>query len=112
MSPLARICGHCGALIPAGQAHRHGTPSEQRKNHRPNATSVYNTSRWRKLRASVLLRDDHTCWCGVHGPSHGVSMTVHHLEPFTGSDDPKAWDAANLVTLCPTHHGQQHGGAH
>ncbi len=60
----------------------------------------YESAVWRKLRKSVLRRDDYTCLrCDKRFP--GDHLSVHHMIPrLNGGAD----DKSNLVTLCnPCH---------
>lgn len=65
----------------------------------------YNTTRWRKLRWSVLVRDGFTCrMCGrLEGKTS--QLVADHINPHRG-DEAKFWDEAGLQTLCkPCHDG-------
>lgn len=99
---LLRLCT-CGAKVrtpPCQECRQKSrTTTSHRKRQRPNWRLVYNTARWRKLRTSILDRDDHQCQRGLHGCS-GVATTVGHVHPFHGPDDPLAWDEANLQAEC------------
>ena len=56
---------------------------------------------WRKLRASVLERDDFTCYRCEKRSANGKGLSVHHLTP-RDEGGPDALN--NLVTLCnPCH---------
>jgi 5-methylcytosine-specific restriction endonuclease McrA len=112
--PLAKVCS-CGSIHPIGHNCRNTSTAlhrDQRKRSREKWQSVWNTQRWRALRRDALNRAHHACEvCGA-GPHEGVTLTVHHAEPFTGPDDPRAWNPNNLVVLCQQHHGRLHGGRH
>lgn len=101
--PLLTIC-KCGALVPQTPCQTCRTRANKQRNQRPNATGVYNTTRWRKVRARVLEANDHQCaHCG------NPATTVDHIQPFTNPDDPLAWDEWNLQPLCTHCHGRKDG---
>ena len=65
----------------------------------------YNTTRWRKLRWAVLVRDAFTCrMCGrLEGRTS--QLVADHKMPHRG-DERLFWDEAGLQTLCkPCHDG-------
>lgn len=58
----------------------------------------YRTTRWAKLRASILKRDLYTCrMCGRVGQSR--DMVADHIIPHRGSEA-LFWDAGNIQILC------------
>lgn len=59
----------------------------------------YNTTRWRKLRWSILVRDRFTCqMCGkVEGNT--ALLVADHKVPHRGSER-LFWDPENLQALC------------
>lgn len=59
----------------------------------------YNTTRWRKLRWTILLRDRFTCqMCGrIEGDTS--KLVADHDTPHRGSER-LFWDEGNLKTLC------------
>jgi 5-methylcytosine-specific restriction protein A len=103
--PRLYACPNCGTTKQSpGRCTRCSRPTNHHKNQRTNHTTVYNTTRWRTTRARVLQRNDHQCaMCGA------TATTVDHIEPFTGADDPLAWDEWNLQSLCATCHGRKDG---
>lgn len=59
----------------------------------------YNTSRWRKLRWSILVRDLFTCqMCGKLEGKTSL-LVADHKQPHRGSER-LFWDEQNLWTLC------------
>ena len=67
----------------------------------------YYTSRWKKLRQEVLIRDNYTCQktgviCGGYYPSD-TSPVIDHIKPHRG-DKALFWDAANLQTVSKGYH--------
>ena len=70
------------------------TPAERR--------DVYNTVRWRKLRARIVERDGWLCqWCAEKGLTV-AGVEVHHIKAILDNGAP--FDPDNLVLLCrPCH---------
>lgn len=70
--------------------------------------SWYKTTRWTKLRQTILVRDLYTC--RMCGRIASTGMVVDHIEPHRGSEA-LFWDERNLQVLCgsPCHskHKQQ-----
>lgn len=65
----------------------------------------YNTPRWRRLRWSVLERDNFTCRCGCGQVAKSPLLVADHVKPHRG-DPALFWDPANLQTLFkPCHDG-------
>lgn len=65
----------------------------------------YNTTRWRRLRWSILERDGFTCqWrgCGRIEPNPS-QLVADHKQPHRG-DERLFWDENNLQTLCKPCH--------
>jgi len=90
MSPVT-VCLTCGRKIPRGTSYCH---QHTRRNG--------STRAWRKVRASVLARDDYTCrYCGQ------PADTVDHVHPVAlgGSSDP-----ANLAAACRSCNGRKGSG--
>jgi 5-methylcytosine-specific restriction endonuclease McrA len=103
--PVLHACPGCGAAkAGTGRCTRCARPTNQRKNQRTTVKGVYNTARWRTIRARVLERDDNEC---ATPGCYAYANTVDHIEPFTSADDPLAWDEANLQSMCAHHHGQK-----
>jgi 5-methylcytosine-specific restriction endonuclease McrA len=96
-------CPACGTTTTSpGRCRSCRRPENQRKNQRPTAT-VYQTKRWRDLRAFVLLRDGYRCQqCGAYPANH-----AGHVVPFTNSADPRAWDTTNVQCQCATCNGRE-----
>lgn len=73
---------------------------------------IYNTSRWRRLRA-LKLKDQPLCEVCL---SHGVirqADEVHHLDSFMDYVDrseqaEKAYDYSNLQSICKQCHQKEH----
>ena len=67
----------------------------------------YKTSRWRRKRNDIIIRDD-ACDLGIDGYDIKVMILVHHINPITIdnilNDDDCLYDDENLVcTALPTH---------
>lgn len=54
------------------------------------------TTRWRRVRAQVLLRDQHLCQLKIAGVCTTVARQVHHLLPRSVAGD----DMLYLVAAC------------
>lgn len=76
--------------------------------------SIYNTTRWRKLRL-VKLRDNPLCEiCEKKGITR-LADDVHHIQSFMSVSDPEArrvlaFDYDNLMSLCDECHSAVHKG--
>lgn len=68
---------------------------------------MYNSTRWRELRKSVLKRDRYLCTnCGTSVRGLGKSR-VDHIK--TAKHHPELfWDMKNLRTLCPACDNARH----
>jgi 5-methylcytosine-specific restriction endonuclease McrA len=65
----------------------------------------YRTSRWKKLRALVLLRDLYTCQRCRRIEGNTSMLVADHRRPHRG-DETLFWSETNLWTLCkPCHDG-------
>ncbi len=64
--------------------------------------TVYNTRRWRTLRAAQLESQPLCACC----PTTEPATIVHHITPIRAGGDP--WDAANLESLCQSCHNAIH----
>ncbi len=99
---MNHACPNCGTTTTRpGRCTKCSRPENQRKNHRPTA-QVYQSKRWRQLRAK-MLQHHQWCRCGQ------LATTIHHIEPFTGPTDPLAWEPTNLRAMCATCHGHIDG---
>lgn len=67
---------------------------------------VYYGANWRKMRQRALERDNNLCLlCGKSGEQQ--SLHVHHIKPLKTFDEPEdANYLDNLVSLCPSCHGE------
>lgn len=103
MSRLKSLKPRVGTLAPRiGYA---GGDEASRSRHR-DATQAwrawYKTSRWQKLRWSILVRDCFTCkLCGWIGNDTSF-LVCDHVEPHRGDED-KFW-AGPFQTLCKACH--------
>lgn len=66
--------------------------------------TLYDTLRWRELRARALARDGNRCVVArlLGGKCSGV-LHVHHIEPVEERPG-LAWDIDNLASVCASHH--------
>jgi Restriction endonuclease len=70
----------------------------------------YNSQYWKDIAHEIRIRDDFTCQsCGIHGPSDGVELHVHHIKPRCLDGDERD---SNLITLCKDCHISQPGHEH
>lgn len=63
----------------------------------------YKTSRWQKLRWSVLVRDLFTCAKCGRIEADTSQLVGDHIVPHRG-DEARFWDAGNLQCLCKACH--------
>lgn len=78
----------------------------------PYSSAEYGAN-WNKQRRKCLERDGHECRiCGDGVEEIGREPAVHHITPRSEFDESE-WrqynDLSNLITLCPSHHGQLEG---
>lgn len=65
----------------------------------------YNTTRWRKLRWSVLVRDRFTCRMCGRTEGNTSKLVCDHTKPHRGNET-LFWDESNLAAVCkPCHDG-------
>ena len=64
---------------------------------------LYATTRWRKLRKSVLRRDGYRCQACLREGVQTPGEEVDHVVPAIQAPE-RFWDAGNLQTLCREHH--------
>ncbi|KQZ81884.1 HNH endonuclease [Mesorhizobium sp. Root157] len=83
--------------------------NEQQRSQQRDATQPwrawYKTSRWQKLRWSVLVRDLFTCQmagCGRIEPNTSL-LVADHKQPHRGNEQ-LFWDEANLQCICKACH--------
>lgn len=82
------------------------------------ASEIYNTSKWRKLRNSFLMMHPICQMCleeEKRGERDTVNLTeeIHHIKPILKGKDRLemesiAFSANNLIALCKYHHHQIH----
>lgn len=63
----------------------------------------YKTSRWQRLRWSVLVRDLFTCRRCARVEANTAMLVADHIVPHRG-DEARFWDASNLQCLCKACH--------
>ena len=68
----------------------------------------YKTSRWQKLRWSILQRDLFTCQMPGCGriEAQTSKLVCDHIDPHRG-DERKFWDERNLHCICKTCHDSE-----
>lgn len=72
---------------------------------------LYSSDQWKRIRRSVILRDNG--WdLGVEGRDIGSVIFVHHMNPITVDDiveeRPIVFDKRYLITTCKTTHEAIH----
>ena len=75
---------------------------------------VYDTARWRKLRAWKFALNPLCEMCEKEGKATPAE-DIHHIVSFTGAESPEkinalAFDIDNLMSLCKRHHQLMHNG--
>jgi len=99
----AKICNHpgCNELISHDKRYceKHiRAPRVPFENAVRSNDSLYNTTRWRKLRRKVL-KENKTCFnCGTNN-----NLEVHHRVPPRGNEE-AFYDECNLIPLCSQCH--------
>jgi len=70
------------------------------------AKAVQRKFTWDVVRAKVMRRDDYECQrCGKdRGANSYNGLHVHHIVPLSKGGHP--FDEENLITLCPSCHGE------
>lgn len=80
--------------------------------HTEQASKLYNSSTWRKLRKYYLDKINHTCErCGIVGER----LDVHHIEHINSSninDTSVTLNEDNLEALCKPCHNKEHHKKH
>lgn len=108
MPKAPKVCGFpgCANLTTRAQCVTHQR-AEQNADallyRNPAKQKVYRSKRWRALRRSQLAR---ASWCQAPGCVN-AAMEVDHITDFTDGHDPRAWDPANLQSLCKMHHSEK-----
>jgi len=71
----------------------------------------YYGSNWCRMRRVVRNRDCFRCRkCGMHEDECDTELHVHHIVPLREFDEPEeANTPSNLVTVCPSCHGEVEG---
>lgn len=71
----------------------------------------YNTKQWKRIRASVLRRDEYLCQeCKRYGKSVEAN-TLHHILPAEAcvrKYERFKYDSSNLISLCRKCHERMH----
>lgn len=85
----------------------HAPADERSRSHHRDSTQPwrrwYKTSRWQKLRWSILVRDLFTCRRCRRVESETSQLVADHKRPHRG-DPTLFWDEGNLECLCKTCH--------
>ena len=71
------------------------------------ADPFYKSSRWRRLRESVMRRDGYMCQESRRYGKRAEATTVHHVFPRDAYPEYQ-WEAWNLISLAGDVHDQMH----
>lgn len=89
-------------------------PKKNRRNelNRKERIKIYNTQRWRDLRAWKMTNDPLCEECLKNDKATAVE-DVHHIVSFMSTDDPVernrlAFDYNNLMSICKECHAKKH----
>jgi len=70
------------------------------------SASIYNSTRWRRLRKEILMRDLFACAkCGCVVTVKKRDYAIDHIIPLTKNGD--AYDKNNLQVLCTSCHNEK-----
>lgn len=105
MSKLKVLPTRLGSLAPTVNFMASSTRSEAQRGATAPWRSWYKTSRWQKLRMSILIRDGFTCQRSGCGrlTADTSQLVADHREPHRG-DASLFWDEGNLQCLCKACH--------
>lgn len=67
----------------------------------------YKSKRWRRLRESVLRRDNYQCQISLRYGRRKEADTVHHIFPADRYPEYQ-WEPWNLISLCREEHNAMH----
>lgn len=67
----------------------------------------YNSTKWKKLRKSILHRDRYRCRICARYGRMVAATEVHHIKHATEYPE-LVYDPQNLVSLCKSCHNRQH----
>lgn len=78
---------------------------------RASRRQFYQSSKWRRLRQAILVRDNFECqWCksaGLVTTAHDAVLEVDHIQELEHYPE-LALDENNLRTLCKACHNKRH----
>ena len=98
--PELKICTRCASLHDEQGPRCVRCPEQRRGLSRdPAARAIYDSWRWRKLRAAKVAEVGACQRCGL-----SVNLSVHHDLPISSGYDP--YDPDNLVVLCRKCHNK------
>lgn len=67
----------------------------------------YKSLRWKKLRESILKRDNYCCQESLRYGKHKTATTVHHIFPAENYPEYQ-WETWNLISLSNEKHEAMH----
>jgi 5-methylcytosine-specific restriction endonuclease McrA len=103
-----KICNYpgCNTLIDITERYctehkREPKGAEPYKNAERSNASLYNTTRWRKLRSKILKEHPNCFRCGIS--KNETRLEVHHVVEPRGNEE-LFFDETNLTAVCPPCH--------
>lgn len=98
-----RICSRCGKVVDDTKPCKCLPPKRQISEKQKESDKLLRTSRWRKLRESVLKRDNYMCQRCFHKYNiiTNDTLQVHHIKPRDRYTE-LIYDINNLICLCQT----------
>lgn len=102
MKNMYKICSSCGKRISYSEVcecRKERAKVYQNKN----SDGFYNTTKWKKLRKSILERDNHICQRCLHKFEYIETeyLQVHHIQ--SRRDYPElSYEPSNLICVCRT----------
>ena len=100
-----KICDKCKEIVGTHRSVRDKLYYKSRKDKEYQA--VYNSPRWKKLRARIVARANGLCEVCIGTGKISYYDDVHHKIPIK-EDISKAYDEDNLICLCRSCHIEAH----
>ncbi len=99
-----RPCSYCHIKLEVRGNHGRCEDHPIRDAHIPEHQKLYNTRRWKRIRARQLAKDP---FCSECDKEHITTIATHcdHIEPHRG--DPVKFFSGPFQSLCDHHHGQK-----
>lgn len=97
-----RYCGQHNYML--RERHRRYDAIREREDKK--YRDIYHSTRWRKLRKQILLRDDYLCLHCLEEGKYTQADVVDHITELR-DDITKAYDDKNLQSLCHECHNRK-----